>query len=49
MALVSIMLGNNEIGTLQNIASLAKEVHRVGALIHTDATSSGRIPIDILN
>ena len=49
VALVSIMLGNNEIGTLQNIASLAKEVHRVGALIHTDATQAvGRIPIDIL-
>ena len=49
VALVSIMLGNNEIGTIQNITSLAKEAHRVGALLHTDATqAAGRIPIDIL-
>jgi cysteine desulfurase len=35
--LVSIMLGNNEIGTIQPIAEIAALAHTVGATVHTDA------------
>ena len=47
-ALVSIMLANNEIGTINDIKSLAKEAHKRGALFHTDATQAlGKIKIDV--
>lgn len=50
VALVSVMLGNNEIGTIQNLTEICAEAHRVGALVHTDATqAAGRIPIDVLD
>lgn len=46
--LVSIMHANNEVGTIQPIAELARIVHRHGALMHTDAAQSiGKIPINI--
>lgn len=46
--LVSIMLANNEVGTIQPIADLAKIAHRNGALFHTDAVQAvGHIPIDV--
>lgn len=40
-ALVSLMLANNEIGTLQPIAEIARFVRRHGALMHTDAVQGG--------
>ena len=47
-ALVSMMHANNEIGTIQPIAELARVAHERGALFHTDAVqSAGKIPIDI--
>ncbi len=47
-ALVSIIMGNNEIGTLQNIPELAKIAHDAGALFHTDAVQVvGTLPVDI--
>jgi cysteine desulfurase len=47
-ALVSVMHANNEIGTIQPIAELARVAHERGALFHTDAVqSAGKIPIDI--
>lgn len=47
-ALVSIMLANNEIGTINDIKSLAKSAHSLGAFFHTDATQAlGKIPIDV--
>jgi cysteine desulfurase len=50
VALVSIMLANNEIGTIQNLSELVKISHQYGALFHTDATqAAGRIPIDVLD
>jgi len=47
-ALVSIMHANNEIGTIQPIAELARLAHARGALFHTDAVqSAGKIPVDV--
>ena len=47
-SLVSIMLANNEIGTINDIKKLAKEAHAAGALFHTDATQAlGKIKIDV--
>ncbi|MDO5045010.1 MAG: cysteine desulfurase family protein [Coriobacteriia bacterium] len=37
VALVSIMLVNNELGTVQDVARLAKLAHAYGAKFHTDA------------
>ena len=38
--LVTLMLANNEIGTVHNIAAIAKLAHGVGALMHTDAVQA---------
>jgi cysteine desulfurase len=47
-ALVSVMHANNEIGTIQPIAELARIAHDRRALFHTDAVqSAGKIPIDV--
>lgn len=46
--LVSIMMSNNEIGTIQPIAELVAVAHQHGAFFHTDAVQSvGHIPIDV--
>jgi cysteine desulfurase len=46
-ALVSVMHANNEIGTIQPVAELARMAHERGALFHTDAVQSvGKIPVD---
>ena len=39
--LVTIMYANNEIGTVQPIADLAKIAHEKGAVFHTDACQAG--------
>jgi cysteine desulfurase len=45
--LVSIMHSNNETGTLQPIAELARIAHEAGALFHTDAAQTvGKVPLD---
>ncbi|MDD6308323.1 MAG: cysteine desulfurase NifS [Clostridia bacterium] len=47
-ALVSIMLANNEIGTIQPIKELAEIAHKKGVLFHTDAVQAvGAIPVDV--
>jgi cysteine desulfurase len=47
-ALVSVMMANNEIGTVQNIREVSKIAHRHGALIHTDAVQAvGKLPLSI--
>jgi cysteine desulfurase len=46
--LVSVMLANNETGTLQPITELARIAHEHGALFHTDAAQGvGKIPVDV--
>ena len=46
--LVSIMLANNEIGTIQPIRELAGVAHAHHILFHTDAVQAfGQIPIDV--
>ena len=47
-SLVSIMLANNEIGTIEPIRNIAMVAHRKGVLFHTDAVQAfGHIPIDV--
>ena len=46
--LVSIMLANNEIGTIEPIAELASIAHEKGVWFHTDAVQAvGHIPVDV--
>ena len=46
--LVSVMLANNEIGTIQPIKELAAIAHTYGAVFHTDAVQAvGHIPFDV--
>lgn len=46
--LVSIMHGNNEIGTIQPIAEIGKLCKARGVLFHTDACQTyGKVPIDV--
>lgn len=46
--LVSIMLANNEIGTIEPIKELAEIAHKNKTLFHTDAVQAvGHIPVDV--
>ena len=46
--LVSVMSVNNEIGVVQDIATLAAIAKQAGALFHTDiAQAAGKIPLDL--
>ncbi|MDY0303364.1 MAG: cysteine desulfurase family protein [Sphaerochaeta sp.] len=48
VALVSVMLGNNEIGTIQPVKEIALLAHHHGAYVHTDATQAiGKIPVSM--
>ena len=47
-ALVSIMHANNEVGTMQPIAEIARLIKPMGVLLHTDAAqSAGKVEIDV--
>ena len=46
--LVSVMLVNNELGTLTDVAAISRLVHAAGALLHVDAAQAlGKTPIDV--
>ncbi|MEQ9487721.1 MAG: cysteine desulfurase family protein [Alphaproteobacteria bacterium] len=47
-ALVSVMIANNEIGTLQKIQDIAGIAHDAGAWLHTDAAQAlGKIDLNV--
>ena len=47
-ALVSVVLANNEIGTIQNMAEISRLAHEEGALVHTDAVQAlGKVPFTV--
>lgn len=46
--LVSVMMANNEVGTIQPIKEMAEISHEAGALFHTDAVQTvGHLPVDV--
>jgi cysteine desulfurase len=46
--LVSVQLANNEVGTVNPIAELARVAHDAGALVHTDAVqAAGWLPLSL--
>jgi cysteine desulfurase len=48
VALVSIMLANNETGVITDLTPMIEAAHEAGALVHTDATQYvGRLPLDL--
>ncbi|MBO8128502.1 MAG: cysteine desulfurase NifS [Peptococcaceae bacterium] len=47
-ALVSVMLANNEVGTVEPVAEIARICREHGVLFHTDAVQAvGQIPVDV--
>ena len=47
VALVSVMLANNETGVLNDVAAIAQKVKAAGAVMHTDAAQAvGKIPVN---
>jgi cysteine desulfurase len=48
--LISVMNANNEVGTIQPIAEIAKIARKAGIPFHTDAVqTAGHIPVDVNN
>ncbi len=48
VAIVSVMMANNEIGTILDVSGAARLAHACGALMHTDAVQAvGKIPVDV--
>ena len=46
--LVSVMLANNEVGTVQPVAEIARICSARGVIVHTDAAQAvGKIPVDV--
>lgn len=46
--LVSLMLANNEIGTIEPLAEIAAIAHAAGAWVHTDAVQAiGKLPVRV--
>ncbi len=48
LLLVSVMAGNNETGTIQDIETITRLSKEVGALVHTDAVQAiGKMEVDV--
>ncbi|MDP2833982.1 MAG: cysteine desulfurase family protein [Pseudomonadota bacterium] len=48
VALVSLMLANNEVGTIQPVRAVADLAHAAGALMHVDAAQAvGKMAVDV--
>lgn len=48
VALASVMLANNEVGTIQPIRAIAERVRAAGALLHVDAAQAvGKIAVNV--
>lgn len=46
--LVSLMFANNEVGTIQDLASIGQVTREKGVLLHTDAVQgAGKVPFDV--
>lgn len=46
--MVSVMMANNEIGTIQDVKEICDMAHEKGALFHTDAVQAvGKIPVNV--
>jgi cysteine desulfurase NifS len=46
--LISMMMANNEVGTIQPVKALCTIAHEKGILFHTDAVqAAGKIPVDV--
>lgn len=46
--LVTMMMANNEVGTIQPMAEIGEICHKHGVLFHTDAVqATGHVPIDV--
>jgi cysteine desulfurase len=47
-AIVSVIMANNEIGTIQNLPEISRITREKGVYLHTDAVQAvGRIPVDV--
>lgn len=47
-ALISIMHANNEVGTIQPVAEIARQARARGVLVHTDAAqSAGKVSVNV--
>ncbi|MEN8614737.1 cysteine desulfurase NifS [Dehalogenimonas sp. THU2] len=47
-AVVSVIMANNEIGTIQNISAISRITKQAGIYLHTDAVQAiGRVPVDV--
>lgn len=48
IGLGTLILAQNEVGTLQPVAQFAQRVHRAGAVMHADAAQAvGKIPVEV--
>lgn len=46
--MVSVMMANNEIGTIEDVGEICRIAHEKGALFHTDAVQAvGKIPVNV--
>lgn len=48
IGLATVILAQNEVGTLQPVAAIAEQVHRAGGIVHADAAQAvGKIGVDV--